>query len=97
MSMYVELDVDFLGVIVPKVGILITQEPSELLDDCHKTKLPGIISWNLIKTGLSGVCRKKWQRELGTFLLSNRYQSTVIFCSFVYSITRNQVESSWTV
>ena len=49
MSMYVELDLDFWEVIVPKVGVLITQEPNELLDDCHKTKLPGSISWNLIK------------------------------------------------
>ena len=48
MSMYVELDLDFLGFVVPKGGVLITQEASELLDKCHKTKLPGIISWNLI-------------------------------------------------
>ena len=48
MSMYVELDLDFLGIIVPKVRVLITQEPNELLDNHHKTKLPSIISWNLI-------------------------------------------------
>ena len=41
VSMYVELDLDFLGIVVPKVGILITQEPNELLETCHKTKLPG--------------------------------------------------------
>ena len=49
VSMYVELDLDFLGIVVPKVGALITQEPNELLDTCHKTKLPGMIGWNLIK------------------------------------------------
>ena len=59
MSMYVELDLDFLWVIVPKVGVLITQEPNELLDDYHKTKLPGVISWNLINWPIS-VCRKIW-------------------------------------
>ena len=47
--MYVELDLDFLGVIVPKFGFLITQEPNNLNSDCYKTKLPGIIGWNLIK------------------------------------------------
>ena len=47
--MYVGLDLDFLGIVVPKVGVLITQEPNELLDECLITKLPGIISWNLIK------------------------------------------------
>ena len=32
-----------------EVGVLITQEPNELLDTCHKTKLPDVVSWNLIK------------------------------------------------
>ena len=49
VSMYVELDLDFLGIVVPKVGVLITQEPNELLGSHHKTKLPGVIGWNLIK------------------------------------------------
>ena len=49
ISMYVELDLDFYGIAVPKVGVLITQEPNELLDTCHKTKLPSVIGWNLIK------------------------------------------------
>ena len=49
VSMYVELDLDFLGIVVPKVGVLITQEPNELLETCHKTKLPGMVGWNLIK------------------------------------------------
>ena len=43
VPMYVELDLDFLGIVVPKVGVLITQDPNELLDKHHKTKLPGII------------------------------------------------------
>ena len=47
--MYVELDLDFLGIVVPKVGVLITKEPNELLKSCHKTKLPGMVGWNLIK------------------------------------------------
>ena len=49
VSMNVELDLDFLGNVVPKVGVLITQEPNELLETCHKTKLPGMVGWNLIK------------------------------------------------
>ena len=47
--MYVDLDLNFLVIVVPKVGVLITQEPSELLDTCHKTKLPGMVGWNLIE------------------------------------------------
>ena len=34
---------------MPKVGVLVTQEPNELLESCHKTKLPGVVGWNLIK------------------------------------------------
>ena len=49
VSMYVELDLNFLGIVVPKVGVLITQEPNELLESRHKTKLPGMVGWNLIK------------------------------------------------
>ena len=49
MSMYEELDLDFWGIVGPKVGVLITQEPNELLDECHETELPGIIGWNLIR------------------------------------------------
>ena len=49
VSMYVELDLNFFGIVVPKVWVLITQEPSELLDTCHKNKLPGVVGWNLIK------------------------------------------------
>ena len=49
ISMYVELNLDFLGIDVPKVGVLITQEPNELLETHHKTKLPGMVGWNLIK------------------------------------------------
>ena len=49
MSMYVKLDLDDFGVWVPKVGVLITQEPNKLLDEPHKTKLPGVIGWHLIK------------------------------------------------
>ena len=55
VSMYVKLDLDFLGIMVLKVGVLITLEPNELLDKCHKTTLPGIIGWNLINLDLSGV------------------------------------------
>ena len=44
VSMHVELDLDFLGLIVPNVGVLITQKTNKLLDECHKTKLPGIIA-----------------------------------------------------
>ena len=73
MAMYVELDLDFLGVVVPKVGVLITQEPNELFDDCHKTNLPGIIGWNLIELAYQVFIEK-----FGKESLENSYCPTVI-------------------
>ena len=46
---YVELDVEFLGLHVPKVGFLITQNPNKVLDPDHQTRLPGIVGWSLVK------------------------------------------------
>ena len=47
--MYTKLDLTFLGLKVPKVGVLIAQEPNQVLDKNHQTRLPGIIGWNLMQ------------------------------------------------
>ena len=46
---YVELDLEFLGLQVPRVRFLIIQNPKKVLDPGHKTRLPGIAGWNLVK------------------------------------------------
>ena len=48
IKMYTKLDLTFLGLKVPKVGVLIAEEPNQVLDKKHQTRLPGIIGWNLI-------------------------------------------------
>ena len=48
IKMYTELDLTFLGLKVPKVGVLIAEELNQVLDKKHQTRLPGIIGWNLI-------------------------------------------------
>ena len=48
MKKYIELDVNFWGLKVQKVGFLIIDEPNRVLDKKHQTKLPGIIGWNMI-------------------------------------------------
>ena len=85
VSMYVKLDLHILGIVEPMVGVLITQEPTELLDEHHKTILPGIINWKFDKTGLSGVCSKLWIKELGIFCLSDGFKSTAIFTALCIS------------
>ena len=47
--MYTELDINFLGLKVPNVGVLIVDDPTQVLDKKHQTKLPGIVGWNLIR------------------------------------------------
>ena len=49
VKMYTELDINFLGLKVPNVGVLIVDDLSQVLDKKHQTKLPGIVGWNLIQ------------------------------------------------
>ena len=49
LSRYVELDLEFLRLQVPMVRFLITQNPNKVLDPKHKTRLPGVVGWNLVK------------------------------------------------
>ena len=48
VKMYTELDINFLGLKVPNVGVLIVDDLTQVLDKKHQTKLPGIVGWNLI-------------------------------------------------
>ena len=48
VKMYTELDINFLGLKVLNAGVLIIDDPSQVLDKKHQTKLPGIVGWNLI-------------------------------------------------
>ena len=47
LSWYVELDIQFLVLEVPRVRFLINQNPNEVLDPEHKTRMPSIIGWNV--------------------------------------------------
>ena len=48
ITYYVELDLNFMGLIVTRVGILVTRDPNQLLDPKHQTRLPGVVGWNLV-------------------------------------------------
>ena len=48
ITKYVELDLNFMGLVVPRVGILVTKDPNQLLDPKHHTRLPGVVGWNLV-------------------------------------------------
>ena len=59
VKMYTELDINFLGLKMPKVGILIIEDPSQVLDKKHQSKLPGIVGWNLIQLSYN-TCIEKY-------------------------------------
>ena len=49
LSRYVKLEMELLGLKVPRVRFLITQNPNEALDPEHKTKLLSIMGWNVAR------------------------------------------------
>ena len=58
LSRYVELDVEFLGLHVPRLRFLITQNPNKVLDSDHRTRLPGIVGWNLVRLAYQEFLKK---------------------------------------
>ena len=49
ITRYFEMTVTFLVLKVPKIWFIIIKDPNELIEAEKKTKLPGIIGWNLVK------------------------------------------------
>ena len=47
--MYTELDITFLWLKVPNVGVLVVEDLSQMLDKKHQSKLPGIVGWNPVQ------------------------------------------------
>ena len=52
------MDVEFLGLHVTRVGFLITQNPNKVLDPDHRTGLPRIVGWNLVKLAYQEFLKK---------------------------------------
>ena len=63
VSIYVKLDLELFGIKVPEVGVLVTKELSELLDNQHKTKPQGIICWNVMKL-VNDVLKRKYGSQV---------------------------------
>ena len=58
VKMYTELDINYLGLKVLNVGVLIVDNPFQVLDQKHQTKLPGIVGWNLIQLSYNAFVEK---------------------------------------
>ena len=58
VKMYTVLDITFLGLKVPNVGVLVVEDPSQVLNKKHQSKLPGIVGWNLSLLSYSAFVKK---------------------------------------
>ena len=68
IKMYTELDLTFLRLKVPKVGVLIAEELNQVLDKKHQTRLPGIKGWNLIQLSYDMFIKKYGTTGFDSFI-----------------------------
>ena len=90
IKMYTELDLTFLGLKVPNVGILIAEEPTQVLDKKHQTRLPGIIGWNLIWLSYDMFVQKNRTTGFDSFICPEGVNPLLFsqLCIFHYSNIR---------
>ena len=90
VKMYTELDINFLGLKVPNVGVLIVDDPTQVLDKKHQTKLPGIVGWNLIRLSYNAFVEQYGHQDL-TLLYVRR--ELILYCSpnCVFTIIQTQI------
>ena len=87
IKMYTELDLTFLGLKVLKVGILIAEEPNQVLDKKHQTRLPGIVGWNLIWLSYDVFVQKYGTTGFDSFICPEGVNPLLFsqLCIFFYS------------
>ena len=91
VKMYTELDINFLGLRVPNVGVLIVDDPSQVLDQKHQTKLPGIAGWNLIRLSYNAFVEKYGALGFDSFVCLEGVNPLLFsqLCVFHHSNTNN--------
>ena len=87
IKMYTELDLPFLGFKVLEVGILIAEEPNQVLDKKHQTRLLGIIGWNLIQLSYDMFVQKYGTTGFDSFMCPEGVNPLLFsqLCIFYYS------------
>ena len=53
---------------MPNVRVLIAEEPNQVLDKKHQTRLPGIVGWNLIQLSYKGFVQKYGTKGFDSFM-----------------------------
>ena len=68
IKMYTKLDITFLGLKVSYIGMLITDDPSQVLDKKHQSKLPGTVAWNLVQLSYNAFVTKYGTSGFNSFI-----------------------------
>ena len=67
INMFIELDVNFLGLKVPYVEFLITKDPNCILNNMFQAKMSGVVSSNLIRLAFTKLVAKYGISESDSF------------------------------
>ena len=90
--MYTELDINFLALKVPNVGVLIVDDPTQVLDKKHQTKLPGIVGWILIWLTYNAFVERYGASGFDSFFVCPEGVNPLLFsqlCVFHHTSTDN--------
>ena len=79
---------------VPNVGVLIVDNPTQVLDKKHQTKLPGIVGWNLIQLSYNMFVEQYGASGFDTFVCLEGVNPLLFsqLCVFHHSSTNNNNE-----
>ena len=67
VKIYTKLDIMFLGLKMLNVGILVVEDPSQVLDKKHQSKLPGIVGWSLLQLSYNAFVKKYGKSGFDSF------------------------------
>ena len=66
--MYTELNITFLGLKMPNFDMLIIDDPPQVLDKKHQSKLAGIVGWNLVQLSYNDFVKKYGTSTFNSFI-----------------------------
>ena len=78
---------------VPNVGILVVEDPSQVLDKKHQSKLPGIVGWNLVHLSYSAFIEKYGTSGFNSFTCPEGVNALLLSQPCVYHFSDNSGSS----
>ena len=92
LKMHTELDITFLGLKVLKIGILVVEDPNQVLDKTYQTKLPSIVGWILIQLSYNAFVIKYGTLACDSFVCPKRGNSLLfsqLFICYYFDMCKN--------